>query len=124
MSYLNILAFGNQQKLKRIMESVSEEGIKLVIVSNIQEGLVKSRNGSVDLVLIDSLFENAETFCRDFYEISNIPVILLITGNEANWPNFCFYKVDGFISDDASNIELVARLKAFARRKMRVHSQN
>jgi DNA-binding response OmpR family regulator len=117
MSTLNVIALGNENRMQRIATCVSQNGINIIAVSKLDEALNKLRNEAYDVILIDSSNEKAEFFCQSLNEVSNIPVILLIAGAEANWPNYCYFKVDGFLSEESSNTELAARIKAFSRRK-------
>jgi DNA-binding response OmpR family regulator len=117
MSMLNVLALGNENKIKRLATCVSGGGINISSVSQLDEALVKLRNEACDIIMVDSAYANADFFCQSLSKISNVPVILLIAGAETNWPDYCSFKVDGFLSEESSNAELAARIKAFARRK-------
>jgi DNA-binding response OmpR family regulator len=120
MPKLNVIALGNELKMQRIAACVSHGDINILSVSQIPEAKTRLQNGIFDVILVDSLLDEAEAVCRSFYELSKIPVILLIAGSETNWPHFCAFKVDGFLSEDSSNIELIARIKASARRKIQI----
>jgi DNA-binding response OmpR family regulator len=117
MYTLNVIALGNENRMQRIAACVSQSGINIIAVSQLDEALKKLRNEVYDVILIDSANEKAELFCQSLNEVSSVPVILLIAGAEANWPNYCYFKVDGFLSEESSNAELAARIKAFSRRK-------
>jgi DNA-binding response OmpR family regulator len=119
MSMLNVIALGNEHKMQRIATCVSQGGVNISSVPQLDDALIQLRNEPYDIILVDSAYANADFFCKSLCKMSNIPVILLIAGAEANWPDYCTFKVDGFLSEESSNAELAARIKAFARRKAR-----
>jgi DNA-binding response OmpR family regulator len=119
MTKINVLALGNPLKMQRIAACVSRGNINISSVSQFPEAIIKLQDELFEVILVDSLFEKAESICHHLYNLYQIPVILLIEGDGANWPSFSNYKVDGFLSEESSNLELVARLKASARRKYR-----
>jgi DNA-binding response OmpR family regulator len=121
---LNVMALGNENKIQRLASCVSGGSINISSVSQLDEALVKLRNEACDIVLVDSAYANADFFCQSLSKISNVPIILLIAGAEANWPDYCSFKVDGFLSEESSNAELAARIKAFARRKARYQRES
>jgi hypothetical protein len=69
-----------------------------------------------DVLLVDGLHPQASRICRSVYSSIRPPVGLLVSPNASNWNEFGSWDVDGFISADASSQELLARLKAIARR--------
>jgi hypothetical protein len=97
---------------------VSRENIEISAVSKLSEAVSKFQIEVFDLILIDSSFEQFESVCQYFYENFRIPVILLVYGNNPPWSDYCSLKVDGFLCEESSNTELVARFKASARRKI------
>jgi DNA-binding response OmpR family regulator len=117
MNNFNVIALVDEPKMQRIIACVSQGGINVSTVTDLHEAFIKIQNEAFDIILVDSLHDKAESFCQKFYDAFSIPIILLIDGDESSWPNFCSFKVDGFLSEESSNIELVARIKAFARRK-------
>jgi DNA-binding response OmpR family regulator len=119
MSMLNVIALGNEHKMQRITACVSQAGINIVVVPQMDDAIIKLRSDHYDIILVDSAYEKAEFYCQSLCILSNIPVILLIAGAEANWPDYCSFKVDGFLSEESSNAELAARIKAFSRRRTR-----
>lgn len=118
MTELNVLAIGNEYKFRKIIACVSRGNIEISAVCKLSEAVSKLQIEAFDLILIDSSFEQFESICQYYYENFRIPVILLISGNNPHWSKYCSLKVDGFLCEESSNTELVARIKASARRKI------
>lgn len=72
-----------------------------------------------DVILVDSLHNEAARVCRATRQDVRPPVALLVSGSSLNWGNYTGWDVDGFISEDAGSQEILARLKAIARRPAR-----
>jgi DNA-binding NarL/FixJ family response regulator len=115
---LKVLAFGTSNTLIRVISSISGRDFQFVNVSTLPDAIKILNEDDIDIILIDSQANKSELVCNQLFQTVHIPVILFTPENNANWPDFCSYKVDGFISEDSSNTELIARLKASIRRKL------
>jgi DNA-binding response OmpR family regulator len=118
MTELNVLAIGNEKKFRKITACVTHGNIKISAVTKLSEAVSKLQIEAFDLIIVDSSFEQFESVCQYFYENFRIPVILLVYGNNPHWSDYCSLKVDGFLCEESSNTELIARIKASARRKI------
>jgi len=70
-----------------------------------------------DIVIVDNLMKNAEAICETAAVITRAPVALLLRESVADWKKLRSLEVDGYLPDTAGTLELMARIKAFSRRK-------
>jgi hypothetical protein len=117
MLKIKVLAISNSNTIQRITSSISGKDLQFVNVSTLPDAIAIINKDIFDLILVDSQTEKSELACKQLFLTTRIPIILLTPGNNANWPDLCSYKVDGFISEESSNTELIARLKTSVRRK-------
>jgi DNA-binding response OmpR family regulator len=110
-----VIAIGNENKFRKIISCVSRDNIEISVVPKISEALSRLKNNAYDLILVDSSLDQSESICQCFYENFKIPVILLVSDTNPRWRDYCSFKVDGFLCEESSDLELVARIKACAR---------
>jgi len=94
-------------------------GIVFIGLPEIQNAVEILKKESFDIIIVDSMMKDVDSICQHICEITCAPIVLLIKGNEANWKNIRSLEVDGFVHEDSGEIELVARLKAISRRKIK-----
>ncbi|MBN1189553.1 MAG: hypothetical protein JXA46_07370 [Dehalococcoidales bacterium] len=82
--------------------------------------LSRLQQDQFDAILIDSLQDEAFSACGYLIKNSNLPIALLIREREVNWKKLASWEVDCFISDEATNREMAARIVAVARRKNKI----
>jgi hypothetical protein len=117
---LKVIALGTATTLKRLDVYVSDGEFVLVGFTRMSDVISRLEQEYFDVVLIDSLHDEALNSCRCTVEMNCALVALLVRETEANWQNLGSWEVDGFISDESGKTEMVARITALARRSRKV----
>jgi DNA-binding response OmpR family regulator len=115
-----VLALGTATTLKRLCAYDVDHNFDLTGLSNKNELIELAQRDHFDVILVDVLYDEASGICRQLTEMNCAPVALLVREAEVNWQDLCSWSVDGFVSDDSTKIEMVARLMALARRSRRL----
>jgi DNA-binding response OmpR family regulator len=113
------MALGDALTIARLNTYIDTADIDLIGLSGIPEAINHIRQERFDVILIDSLLEEAGTACQSIYEMACVPVALLVRETEANWQKLCFWEVDGFVREESTRSELAARIKAVSRRRIK-----
>jgi DNA-binding response OmpR family regulator len=113
---LKVMALGNTMTIKRISDCVSNVGIELVSLTDTATALARLKQERFDIIVIDSLLNEAYSAVQSISELGCAPVALLTRENDTNWKHLRTWDVDGFVPEEAGNYELVARIKAISRR--------
>ena len=108
---MKILVFGSEAIIQRLSTSLAKEEIEVVSTTRVpgQERF--------DLAIVDSSVERAETICRNIKQLWGIPVVLMITGGQADWERLQSLDSDAYIPGEIGATELAARLRAVVRRQ-------
>ncbi len=115
---IKILAVGVLASLQRLESAVHGNGIRITGVETASKAITLLKQEKFDAVIIDFECGVKPEICDDLYELTKVPLALLINQTLANWKELRTWRVDGFIPEESSNIELVARIKAITRRKI------
>lgn len=110
------MVLGNTQTTRRLNANLSNDDVDMVHPSRIPEILELIQREQFDIALVDSQLAEAGDVCHLINQYTLIPVALLIPEQEVNWHQLNSWEVDGFVSNDSSQAELLARIKAIARR--------
>jgi DNA-binding response OmpR family regulator len=113
---LKIMAIGGQMSHKRLRSRLAAEEFELYCVADIKEARRFQDSSKVDVILIDSVFDKSGEIYQLFCLQQQTPVVLLLHSPEVNWNTLKNLQVDGFILENSGNPELIARIKAVARR--------
>jgi DNA-binding response OmpR family regulator len=113
---LKVLAIGSTNVTRRVARSLEGSGIDIVCQSEINQAISLLRKEKFDLALLDGYNENLESNCYRITWQCHTPVALIIKGTEADWNILRSLDVDGFIPEEARNIELIAHFTAIAKR--------
>ncbi len=70
-----------------------------------------------DMIIVDNLGKDTEAVCRDAVCIGKAPVTLMVREKGVDWKNLRHLNVDGYLPDEAGSVELMARIRAYSRRK-------
>jgi hypothetical protein len=103
----------------RLKAGLKSEFVDAAFYTNCGDVLAHFERECCDIVLVDSLHEGASRICRFVYSSVPIPVALLVKSNALNWKNWGSWQVDGFIPEEAGNLELIARVRAIAKRPIK-----
>jgi DNA-binding response OmpR family regulator len=117
---LKVIVLGTDTVLKRVTTCLQHSSVDLVGLPLLTDVLSRLQQDNFDVILIDGIHAEACSACRRLAANSGVPIALLVRETEANWQNLCSWEVDSFISDEAGQIEMVARLAALARRKNKI----
>jgi DNA-binding response OmpR family regulator len=116
MQKLKVLAIGNDRVTRRVINSLEGTGIDIVSRSEFAEAVSLLKKEKFDLALLDGYSENLESNCYRLTWQCHTPVALIIKGTDADWNILRNLDVDGYIPEEARNIELIAHFTAIARR--------
>jgi DNA-binding response OmpR family regulator len=113
-----IAALGSTFHIERLCSSISSPAIIITRLPNVPEALDILKRESFNVVVIDSLHEEAQLACQSISKVSLIPIALLVTDKGTNWDKVYYWNVDGYVSEESGNTEILARIKAISRRKV------
>jgi DNA-binding response OmpR family regulator len=116
-TFFKIAAIGDTLSIERLCSSMVGSAIVVTRLTRIPEAIDILKCESFDVVVIDSLNEEAQLACKSISEISLIPIALLVKDRETNWDKICRWNVDGYVPEESGNIEILARIRAISRRK-------
>lgn len=102
--------------LKRL--NIGNYGIEIVKFSKISEAIDRVQQERFDIILVDSLTEEAGKACQYMFKIACAPVALLVRENDNDWKKLSNLEVDGFIFERSGSTEMIARIRAISRRRI------
>ena len=108
---MRVVVLGDDMMVRRLSASLARQGIEVVGTVPVlgEEGF--------DLVVVDSLEEEAETACRRIKQTRGVPVVLMVRGRQTDWDKLQSLDTDAYIPEGVSGAELAARLRAVVRRR-------
>jgi DNA-binding response OmpR family regulator len=113
---VNVLFLGNHLLAQRMLTALSREDIKLTYITDPEFAILQTKLKSFDLVLVDCSMERIEHICEEICGSAFVPIILVTDEEHMNWKTAGNIDSDGFINADASDAELLARVKALYKR--------
>jgi DNA-binding response OmpR family regulator len=116
-AFFKIAAIGDTLSIERLCSSMAGSAIIATHLTEIPEAIELLKRESFDVVVVDSLYEEAQLACKSIAEISLIPIALLVKDRETNWDRICRWNVDGYVPEESGHIEMLARIRAISRRK-------
>jgi DNA-binding response OmpR family regulator len=121
---MKVLVLGNYLIAERLIIALSVDDIEVDVPQmEIPMALEGIKAQQYDLVIIDSLNENAKKVCDFFYDLDCTPVSLILSEKLEDWKTLASFKVDGFLAKEASDRELRTRIKATCRRNQMARSK-
>jgi DNA-binding response OmpR family regulator len=114
---LKILVLGSKNIVRRVANSLVNTDIEIGYRQNISDAITAIKNEKFDLALVDSSLENLESACYRITWQCRIPVVLIIKGTSTDWKVLRSMDADGFIPEEANNMELMAYFTSIASRK-------
>jgi DNA-binding response OmpR family regulator len=110
---MKVLVIGNDLMVQRLKTALSLGDIEVYCPAvDIPLAPDFIHSNQFDLVIIDNQLSNAEAICNYVYDLVVAPVLLMISERNVNWKTIINFKVDGFLTREASNTELLARVEA------------
>jgi DNA-binding response OmpR family regulator len=117
---MKVLVLGNDLIVERLNNALGVDDIQVETpVTDLSFGLESVKAEQYDLVIVDSLNDNVEQVCNFFYSLDCTPVSLMISEKLEDWKCVANFRVDGFLSKEASDRELRTRVKATCRRNQK-----
>jgi len=111
---MKLIVFGREFFVRRIKAALLVSNNEVTALSWDQ---LSSRDNMIfDLAIIEMTCENADNACRTISQKFEIPLILIVKHQQADWYYLDSFNAAGYISDDFSESELIARLEAIFRR--------
>jgi DNA-binding response OmpR family regulator len=114
---IKILAVGSQIMLHRLTARLDQDEISLKACTSTGEIPQILEQEHFDVVIIDDLFNDTEAICQNASQAGKPPVAVLFRKSETDWKKLRTLDVDGFFPDEAGRPELMARIRAFSRRR-------
>jgi DNA-binding response OmpR family regulator len=115
---IKMLALADRGVLSRIENWTKDSEISIAGIISASDAVHLLNIEKFDIVMIDSNFRNAAVACELIFEMMQVPIVLLVKTNHADWRSLLNWKVDGFIKDNTDPVELSARLRALSRRNI------
>ena len=112
---MRLLVFGDKTFIRKFTGQ-EINGVEITGVSDVNELPVKIRNGQIDIILVNGLKGDADTICESIKGFCRLPIALLVRDKQVNWNEMDYLIIDGFIPEQATGLELKARLDAILRR--------
>ncbi len=113
---IKILAIGSQAMLRRLNARLNQNEVSFKGCSTAYELPAILQQDSFDMIILDNLFGDSETICRNAVNAGKMPVAVIFKKSGTDWKKLRELEVDGFFPDEAGSHELMARIKAFSRR--------
>jgi DNA-binding response OmpR family regulator len=114
---IKILAVGCQTMLHRLTARLDQDEVSLKACSTTSEIPQILEQERFDVVIIDDLFNDTEAICQNANQAGKTPVAVLFRKTQTDWNKLRKLDVDGFFPDEAGRPELMARIRAFSRRR-------
>lgn len=118
MKSMRILVFGRQALVARLANAFHGEDAQIsnaVIPAggDVEDAIVHQ---ACDLIVIESDIQDATHYCDKIREcLRDVPVVIVTRRNTTDWNQMAAADVDGYVSYEAGNEEINARLKAIVR---------
>jgi CheY-like chemotaxis protein len=112
---LNILALGRKNVIGRITRALDGSDIVLTTRDQVSDSFNLLKKVKFDLVLVDGYMDDMEAICYRITWLYHTPIALVINGKQSDWDILRKLDVDGFIPEEAGNVELINHFTAIAR---------
>ncbi len=114
---MKVAVFGRRMVIQKILDSLGGNGLEVAVAPEEPDiGAVLSQIDYYDMVIVDSLAEEAEATCNRLDDFRDIPLVLVIKGKQVDWRKLQSFDAQGYISEGAGKEEFAARIKAIMRR--------
>jgi len=117
---LNILAFGSRLMLQRLIARANPDEVSITPCTETSTAAEILQKEQFDMVIVDDSAQDAEFVCHRLTTGAGLPVAVMFNHNIVDWKKLRFLEVDGYLPEEASGPELMARIKAFSRRQIAI----
>lgn len=112
---MRVMLLGNDALIKKFATSLYRGGIEVVGVSDSAKIMNMLGQKKFDLVLVDSLIEDARPICCGIREMCGTRVAAVVRGQPPDWKKVGSLETDGYVFEGANPAELAARVRAMMR---------
>jgi DNA-binding response OmpR family regulator len=112
---LRLLALGKKNVIGRITRALNGSDIAITSCNEVSDALNLLRKEKFDLALVDGYMDDIEATCYRITWLYRTPIAVVINGNQDDWDVLRKLDADGFIPEEAANVELVGYFTAIAR---------
>ena len=112
---MRLLVFGDKTFIRKFTGQ-EIQGVEITGVSDVNELPGQIGNGQIDIILVNGLKGGTNTICESIKGVCLLPIALLVRDKQVNWSEIDYLTIDGFIPEQATGVELKARLDAILRR--------
>ena len=120
MTLFKILVVDDEDMIRKLIRKYAEfEGYEVVEAVDGMDAVIKLRNGSFDLVIMDIMMPELDGFsaCREIRKFSSVPIIMLSArGEEYDKINGFEIGIDDYVVKPFSPKELMLRVNAILKR--------
>lgn len=113
---MKALVYGYINKDKTLSAMLKNEGIETQTLSDDFITTKLHLEEKYDLAIVDSRSDNANNACRYIRENWDIPLVLVVDSQLADWKGLKSIEADGYIPDVNRGREMSARSRALLRR--------
>lgn len=127
MTLFKILVVDDEDMIRKLIRKYAEfEGYEVTEAVDGMDAVIKLRNGSYDLVVMDIMMPELDGFsaCREIRKFSNIPIIMLSArGEEYDKINGFEIGIDDYVVKPFSPKELMLRINAIIKRSAKPEAE-
>jgi DNA-binding response OmpR family regulator len=113
---LKILATGKKNVICRITRALNSSDIKITSCNEVSDAFNLLKKEKFDLALVDGYLDDIEATCYRITWLYHTPIAVVIDGNIKDWDLLRKLDDDGFIPEEADNVELIGYFSAITRR--------
>jgi len=121
---VNVLFLGNALLAERLTIALGcDNNIKVDHLEDLPFALNLIKKKDFDFVIVDYLMNGSVDICDKICGLDHIPVVLMLREKEADWKRLYDIQVDGFLAEESSDSEIVARVISLYRRNILIKQQ-
>ncbi len=114
---MNVLFIGDKLLAERL-SSALVNNIKITHLLDLPFALSLIKKQTFDLVIVDYLVDGVANICDQICGLACTPLALILREKEANWKSLYDIEVDGFLAEESSDAEMLARINSLSRRNV------
>ncbi len=109
---MKVLFLGSYILAQRIITALKSRENEVSYITDIDVAKTQIKQKCFDLVIIDSLIPKVKEVCQGICGLTSVPIVMLVNQLETDWKMISEIHSDGFVTTDASDTEILARIKA------------